>query len=115
MSFYLLLRPILRLRAVALALRACASRRACLCRRSFDLVAEISKHGFPRGLIGILLDAFRRRTVDHSHDSTALFAFRDDYFEWICRRTVNTADFRTHLDGIQNIDRERLADENRKN
>src|SRR5207244_2395405 len=63
--------------------RACALCRACIRSRSCELVAEISKHCFPRSLIGALFDTFRGRTVDHSHDSAALFALRNDDFEGI--------------------------------
>src|SRR5262245_59425826 len=62
--------------------------RACVRSLSRNFIAEVPKQSFPSCFIGILFGAFRRRTIDHSHDSPALFALRNDDFERIGGRAV---------------------------
>src|SRR5207245_6817989 len=81
---------------------------------SFHFVAEIPQQRLARGFIGILLDALWRRSVDHAHDAAALPRFRHDNLKRVCRSAEDAADFRTHFNGIEHIDRERVSDQNRK-
>ena len=68
-------------------------------------ISNLPQEVLPPLDLGVVFDAFRRESVNHAHDAPALVALCKHEFAWVRRRTDNAADFRHHLQRVQDVER----------
>src|SRR5207247_11237184 len=82
--------------------------------RGSELITEFAQQFLSLLHLLLAFHSFGAKSIDHSQDTSPLFGFGYDDFDRIGSCAINGANFLTHLDSIEDVDRIGLPQNGKK-